>query len=462
MDFVRTVTNRNTECVIYRNYKYSRKRSLADGKISWVCTNKNCNGQIKTNSAVSEITEQTGHNHNEMSDRKVQSVTVRGNCKRKATEDISSRPSKIIRQELVSIENVTGMNNTQSMVSNDLVNIRLAMYRERRKCLPTIPKNIGEVFQQLKDSSLVTSRKEKFCFIHEDTNIVFFTCESNLKYLCGNSSLVLADGTFYTAPKHFSQLYTIHTWNAKTDTYVQCVFCCLPSKSKSCYNAMWSGIQKLCRNQFKPITILVDFEDSAHSSIREMFPDCLLKCCAFHLGQSWYRKIVSIGLQNDYIENTPLGKSLKSFFGLPYLPEDEVEDAFVELLSITSSEVTPFSDYVLENYITPDSRFPPSLWTHPPTLRDPATTNGAEAFHRHFKQHFTTPHPNVHILSHILTEHQAETYIKMQTTIPRRKRLKVVKKMETVDHLWSSYTAGKISQMDYIKKLGYMKQAKPL
>ena len=178
-----------------------------------------------------------------MSEREVQSVTVKGNCKRKASEDMSSRPSKIIRRELVSIENVTGMNNTQSIVSNDLVNIRLAMYRERRKHLPTVPKNITEGVQQLKDSSLVTSRKEKFRFVHEDTNIVFFTCESNLKYLCDNSSLVLADGTFYTAPKHFRQLYTIHTWNPKNDTYVQCIFCCLPTKSKPCYNAMWSGIQ---------------------------------------------------------------------------------------------------------------------------------------------------------------------------------------------------------------------------
>ncbi len=119
--------------------------------------------------------------------------------------------------------------------------------------------------------------------------------------------------------KHFSQLYTIHTWNLKTDTYVQCIFCCLPSKSVTCYSAMWSGIQKLRRNQFKPKTILVDFEISAHSSIREMFPHCVLKCCAFHLGQEWYRKIVRLGFQLDYKDGTRLEKSLKRFFGLPYV-----------------------------------------------------------------------------------------------------------------------------------------------
>ncbi len=121
---------------------------------------------------------------------------------------------------------------------------------------------------------------------------------------------------------------------------------------------------------------------------------------------------------------------LKSF-GLPYLPENEVSDTFVELFSITSAEVTIFSDYILENYITPDSRFPPSLWTHSPCVRDPATTNEAEAFHRHCKQQFTSPHPNIHLLSHILREQQTDAYIKMQTMAPRQKRRKVMKKMET-------------------------------
>ncbi len=109
-----------------------------------MCTKKNCKGQIKTDSAVSAILEETGHNHDEMSKREVQNVTVKGNCKRKASQDMTSRPSKIICQELVCIENVTTMNNTESVVSNDLVNIRLAMYRERRKHLPTVPKNIAE------------------------------------------------------------------------------------------------------------------------------------------------------------------------------------------------------------------------------------------------------------------------------------------------------------------------------
>ncbi len=131
-----------------------------------MCTKKNYNGQINTDSAVSVLLEETEHNHDEMSKREVQSVIVKGNCKRKACQEMTSQPSKIIRQKLVSIENVTGMNNTKSVVSNDLVNIQLAMYRERRKHLPTVPKNIAEVLQRLKDLSLVMSKEEKYCFLY--------------------------------------------------------------------------------------------------------------------------------------------------------------------------------------------------------------------------------------------------------------------------------------------------------
>lgn len=46
--------------------------------------------------AVNVILEETEHNHDKMSKRK-------GHYKENASEDLSSQPSKIIRQELVSI-----------------------------------------------------------------------------------------------------------------------------------------------------------------------------------------------------------------------------------------------------------------------------------------------------------------------------------------------------------------------
>lgn len=163
---------------------------------------------------------------------------------------------------------------------------------------------------------------------------------------------------------------------------------------------MWSFTQQLRHNRFEPKIILVNFEIAAHVRTEIMFPDCALKCCGFNLSQSWYRKIDNLGLQQkDYINDIELGKSLKYFFGLPHLSADTISDAFAKLFSITSNEVISFTDYFVDNYIQSNSRCPSSLWAHSTSTMDPTTSNAAKAFHRHFKQHYTSPHPNIHHLS---------------------------------------------------------------
>lgn len=68
-------------------------------------------------------------------------------------------------------------------------------------------------------------------------------------------------------------------------------------------------------------------------------------------------------------QNDELGQWLKLFFGLPFIPYLEIEDAFVELMTICPSPIGYiFSDYVLSKYIEPDSLFPPNLWASKPTL----------------------------------------------------------------------------------------------
>ena len=63
---------------------------------------------------------------------------------------------------------------------------------------------------------------------------------------------------------------------------------------------------------------------------RELFPDVTIKCCRFHLGRAWWRKIQNLGLSRDYKESSELGNWLSGFFGLAFLPEGEIEDSFVE------------------------------------------------------------------------------------------------------------------------------------
>ena len=71
----------------------------------------------------------SGHNH-DMNERKIESKQLCVMAKRKASDDISARSSKIIRQELQEL----GESNLQT---KDLKNaFALAVYHERRRELP--------------------------------------------------------------------------------------------------------------------------------------------------------------------------------------------------------------------------------------------------------------------------------------------------------------------------------------
>ena len=77
-----------------------------------------------------------------------------------------------------------------------------------------------------------------------DTNIIMFTTESNLRFLCQDVHL-FAEGTFQYCPKYFYQLYTIHAF--KDGQYVPCVFFLLPDKiEETKYRNMFQNLVECC------------------------------------------------------------------------------------------------------------------------------------------------------------------------------------------------------------------------
>ena len=51
-------------------------------------------------------------------------------------------------------------------------------------------------------------------------------------------------------------------------------------------------------------------------------------------------------------------------FGLPFIPHEEIEDTFVEAVmseAPVDARCTKLADCLTDNYVTQESRFPPSL-----------------------------------------------------------------------------------------------------
>ena len=125
-------------------------------------------------------------------------------------------------------------------------------------------------------------------------NTAISTMQSYL-HLLFQAQYVFGNGTFKHAPKHFMQLYTIHTHMC--GFYVPIIYCFLQSKSDGSYFKMWEGVRQLCFDSYKLLphvqNFASNFEQAAHSTIVHFYPNCRILGCNFHLGQFWYRRICS-------------------------------------------------------------------------------------------------------------------------------------------------------------------------
>jgi len=89
------------------------------------------------------------------------------------------------------------------MVLDDIGNIWVSMYKQRRKLLPTTPQSLEEAINQVSNKNILTDRNETFCHVDTESKIIFLNTKSNIQYVCYNSLLLVADGTFYLCPKFF-------------------------------------------------------------------------------------------------------------------------------------------------------------------------------------------------------------------------------------------------------------------
>jgi hypothetical protein len=74
------------------------------------------------------------HTYGEIDTRSVERQRIRQGCKRKATEEPSERPYKIIINEIQKT-------NPAKILLQDITSVRQTIYRHRRKTQPKLPKS---------------------------------------------------------------------------------------------------------------------------------------------------------------------------------------------------------------------------------------------------------------------------------------------------------------------------------
>lgn len=462
MEAIIIKSEKGKDLLVIDGFKFSFHKLLARDTLKrWLCASRKtqCKAFVKTKLDRPEVIESSlNHNHEKLSEELLNRQTLSNAVKIKAIEDVSAKPMGLIRKEVRE-------SHCETITTHDVERMRKNMYTARSKIASKLPTNIVEFHSLLNSVTLKTNRDEYFILKNDEiNNIVMFSCKTNLFALKEISELYV-DGTFDYCPKFFLQLFTIHGF--KNNHYIPLVFFLLKNKNTLSYKLALQYLKEIylstTGHDFLPKTITSDFELAIHKAIREIFPKTQIKGCLFHLGQSWYRKIQTLGLSTEYqlkdnLE-TDITKYLTYIFGLPFLKAEDVGDCFVlDLVAIQPDDerVIKFNDYLVETYIDEISTFPPNIWAENSSSLK-RTTNACESFHSRYNASFYNTHPNFNQFIKVLLDFQIDTYIKLQSidTVVKVYDRKVLMKKKFLDDNLKKLEDGSITNFQFLKNISF-------
>lgn len=99
-----------------------------------------------------------------------------------------------------------------TVIGNDASNARKSIYSQ-------LPITRIDVQDALDSVVVKTSKNENFLLVNNrNLNLISFSTIMNLKSFSKLTTLFI-DGTFYSCPKHFTQVFTIHALSQKNLTF---------------------------------------------------------------------------------------------------------------------------------------------------------------------------------------------------------------------------------------------------
>jgi len=155
---------------------------------------------------------------------------------------------------------------------------------------------------------------------------------------------------------------------------------------------------------------MLDFEKAAMNAVVDVYPETQVKGCFFHLGQSFWRRIQSLGFSKKYSEDPEFSLCLRKLLALAYVPENKVIDSFESLISThfyekNQNSLTELLDYFEDTYIGRPNRrghrrpalFDISIWNCYELIQKdiPRTNNAIEGWHNGFNSMLNAVHPSI-------------------------------------------------------------------
>lgn len=442
----RTTTSQN---LLHNGHRYSKDRKLQDGRQAWRCVRKDnrCKGRLYTQRDELVGTVQS-HNHEaDFADTESKDIYS-------AAKDLAASTATLPSNIMKSVKRTATDSALLRLPKPE--SFRRALNKAKKKENPTEPAPSSLENLKLNSDNILSFRNEQM-LLHDNEDserrIIIFGTKNNLEKLQECPSWYV-DATFKPSPQLFYQLLTIHGEIPNHDDgnpwTFPCVYILLTHKDEEMYTEAFSVLASL--GNFRPDTIMTDFELGLRNSLSTAFPHAHIDGCFFHLCQAILRWVTKNGLKKTYEQGVrdpetgryqpgPVRVWVRRLQHLAFLPVDDVPTAFHLLLDEIPSNLglDDFLSYFMITWIqgvTPgrSARFPPSTWNvHDRTIsRLNRTNNYLEAWNKQFAALVGHAHPTIWNFMSSMFMEQSSTDEKMLLQRngdepPRRKKRHVVR-----------------------------------
>ena len=337
-----------------------------------------CKGTGRLNRQTNAITPLHNHNH-PLADYKTDIYRLKTKCKTLAKQSQNN-----LRKVF---DDATRIDPSAREIS--FTECESAMYRSRRTLQPKIPLTASEFCGMLPTTALGEFHQ---CSVTSgtDTGVVFFSKE--MSTLLAEVTNIQFDGTFYTVPTQFGQLWTIFA--ALGRHTLPAIHCLMTAKSQDLYKAV---LETICAKipQFKPVASMSDWELAARNAIKEVYPLITIYGCWFHYTQCIWRKTQKLGLSNAFKNNFQIQTFVRQLMAIPFLPASLIvpTHSFLEIPRVNDTEkiqLEKLQKYFTKHWIrqiTPDELSINEL--------NITTNNAAESYHSKLKSIIRTSHPRI-------------------------------------------------------------------
>lgn len=463
--------------ILYLGFIY-RKNTTTQTTQNWRCSIKGCHGSATTPLDYQHNREvRVGREHNHVPEPGATKAAVAVDQMVQEAGNTVAPPRRVISQAIMDLdeEALTQLPKRRTLLK------RIQRKRQRMDddFLPDPPTAEDFIVPDRFKTIEFGGHQERF-LLHDDNadveeapqqhRIIIFASDAMLNQL-SVAATWMCDGTFKYVPKLYYQVYSIHA--VRGSNVFPCAYCLLKNKSRETYERVFN-ILKQHRPDLAPRRISVDFEQAAVRAATNVFPDASVEGCFFHLSQSIWRKLQSIGLRGAYINDDTCRLYCKLLSALAFLPPAEIPAAFEALddqrdeLAIDES-VAELYIYFEDTYIGRPQRggrgrrrplFPPEMWSVRQRTEDgiPRTNNKLEGWHRALQTMFDCAHPTIYrFLSGLLKEEVVQRANLQQFLAgdeqPERKIYRDVNKR--IRTLIQRHTAQEISTTEFLRGVSH-------